>query len=303
MINQSNYSYYCGWNERLAKENFRLYGDNIPVFQLIGETPHDLKRVVMWDFLKVVNNGKFLPNIAQLIGDCTSWGTKKPIDHIAAYQIVVEGKKEQWKECSSLYNYGVSRVLIGGQRGSYEDGSIGEWCSKGVVKFGVCNLDHPKLPKYDSQSAKKYGAEGPPKELQDVGVNHLIKTSALVRNVDEAVKALLNGYCINVCSNRGFQMTGVADKGKLWGRPSGTWNHSMSWVGVDLDSSRPGIYNLNSWGENAHGSPVDDSPPGGFWIDLEVADYMIKQNDTYVYSQFEGYPAQKIDKALFMLYS
>ena len=90
-------------------------------------------------------------------------------------------------------------------------------------------------------------------------------------------------------------MAGKADRGKLWGVKSGVWNHQMCFIGVDDDSARPGAYCMSSWGPWVHGKPVDDAPPGGFWVDAEVVEEMVSQQDSYAYSQFEGFPEQKLD--------
>lgn len=295
-ITQATYSYFCGWNEKLAKQNFKIFGDRFPRFELDGPMIHDEKEVFMWEFLRKVNGGQDLENVNQLIGDCTSWGTKKPCDHLQAYEIIRRGENEVFTPVSHMYNYGVSRVLIGGQQGDYSDGSTGEWCAKGVEKYGVVPIT--MQPTYDGRTTKEWGAKGPPKTLQDVGVKHLVKTAALVTTVEQVKTALLNGYPINVCSNRGFQMQGRIKNGKLFGIPSGSWNHSMSWIGIAED----GVYNLNSWGPDTHGKCPTGAPLGGFWVDWDTVAYMVRQNDSYAYSQFDGFPAQDIPKEKFKIF-
>jgi hypothetical protein len=49
---------------------------------------------------------------------------------------------------------------------------------------------------------------------------------------------------------------------------------------------------LNSWGPDFHGKPVDDSPPGSFWVLESELDFIIRQDDSFAFSQFLGFPSQ-----------
>ena len=68
----------------------------------------------------------------------------------------------------------------------------------------------------------------------------------------------------------------------------------MCFIGVDIEDKRPGAYLMNSWGPNAHSQPGNGEPPGGFWVDADTADSMLRQDDSFTFSQYEGYPEQKI---------
>lgn len=69
-------------------------------------------------------------------------------------------------------------------------------------------------------------------------------------------------------------------------------------IGVDDDRARPGLYCMNSWGADAHGPPADSAPPGGFWVDADVVTKMLRERDSFAYSQFEGFPEQDVDYLL-----
>ena len=60
---------------------------------------------------------------------------------------------------------------------------------------------------------------------------------------------------------------------------------------------RPGAFLLNSWGANAHHGPqgVGHPSPAGFWADAEVVDGMLREGDSWAFSQFAGFPARKLD--------
>lgn len=253
------------------------------------------KRVCLWDFAKKALNSH-IPTFTQLIGDCVSQGASNAVEYLQTVEIIRLKQPEKYRPIFQPYIYGISRVQIGkGQLGLNQDGSLGVWAARGVQQYGVLAADEQNVPKYSAQVAKEWGKKGPPSSFIDIGKKHLLKTVSKVTNYDMVRDAIANGYPVTVASNRGFRMKGVADKGKLWGVPSGVWMHQMTFIGVDDDQKRPGCYCMNSWGENAHGAPVDDAPPGGFWTDADVVDYMVRQDDSWAFSQFDGYPEQKLD--------
>ena len=82
-------------------------------------------------------------------------------------------------------------------------------------------------------------------------------------------------------------------EGRLVNRRATTWMHQMCIVGYDGESaSQPYWFVLNSWGDDAHGTPPDDAPPGGFWIGRKDVDFIVRQGDSFALSQFDGFPAQ-----------
>ena len=66
--------------------------------------------------------------------------------------------------------------------------------------------------------------------------------------------------------------------------------HQMCFIGYDPNNGNPGVYCLNSWGANAHGVSPDGAPPGGFWVDKATVSRMVKQGDSFAYSEFQGFP-------------
>ena len=55
------------------------------------------------------------------------------------------------------------------------------------------------------------------------------------------------------------------------------------------------FYILNSWGPRTHGTDPAGGPPGGFWVKKSEIDYITRQGDSFAFSQFDGFPAQKLD--------
>ena len=253
----------------------------------------DGKRVVLWEYA-VKTLGQHIPTFNQEVGDCVSQGASNALEYLQTVEITRLKEPERYRPVYQPYIYGTSRVFIG-KGGIRGDGSVGVWAAEAVRQYGVLAADEAEVPPYSGDVARSWGRSGPPKKFVDIGKKHLLQTIAKVTTYEQVRDAIVNGYPVTVASDRGFRMTGVADKGKLWGSPYGVWNHQMCIIGVDDDSRRPGCYIINSWGPNAHGKPVDDAPPGGFWADASVINYMVKQGDSFAFSQFDGFPEQDLD--------
>lgn len=284
-----------GWaGQDVAEKAFAKYEDAFPKFFISGQTEAtDGKRMVLWEFSQKVL-GHHIPTFYQQIGDCVSMGASNAMEYLQCVEIAKLGDHEKYRPIFQPYIYGISRVKIGG--GSIRgDGSVGVWAAQGIREYGVIPADEPGVPAYSGDVARDWGRKGPPADFINLGKKHLLKSTAKVTNYPMVRDALVNGYPVTVASNRGFRMTGSIDKGKLWATPYGVWNHQMCIIGVDDDPKRPGCYIINSWGENAHGKPADDAPPGGFWVDANVIESMVKQNDSFAFSQFDGFPEQDLD--------
>lgn len=285
-----------GWaGKNLAKKTLDKIGGDFPKFFIKAQSvPTDGRRVVLWDFTKQVL-GSHIPTFYQLIGDCVSQGAANAVQYLQAVEIKRLNQPERYRPIFQPYIYGISRCYIGkGQIDLNEDGSLGVWAAQGVRKYGILAADESGIPAYDEAVALEWGKKGPPKKFITIAKEHLIRSIAHVNHYNMVRDALVNGYPVTVASDRGFKMIGVSDKGKRWGVPNGVWQHQMVFVGVDDNPKRPGCYCLNSWGPNAHGKPVDDAPPGGFWVDAEVVEYMVSQDDSWAFSQFDGFPEQKL---------
>ena len=65
----------------------------------------------------------------------------------------------------------------------------------------------------------------------------------------------------------------------------------MCFIGCEDRPGRDkGCYCLNSWGVDAHPKPLNDEPPGGFWVDWQSVQRMVAQGDSWAYSDFDGFP-------------
>jgi hypothetical protein len=289
--------YAMGWIENPA-EVARIQA-TLPT-PLFSATPANQvvaipKEVFLWQaYKKLFGVNPPTKNQGQ-VGSCVSFGTNTAIRRTMASEIA-NGEPEEFKDIVEEATYGGSRVEVGGQRGSYQDGSVGVWAADFVRKWGVIargkhgNYD---LSEYNVQLCKKWGAEGVPDELEPTLRLHPVNDTTMVKTWDEAKKAIASGYGLAVCSNQGFKMQrdskGVCE-------PSGSWAHCMAIDGYIEEGEEYGHID-NSWGENAHTGPVGwgDPPTSGFWARAAVIDRMLRQNDTWAFSKFQGFPAQTLN--------
>jgi len=147
--------------------------------------------------------------------------------------------------------------------------------------------------KYNGNLGAGWGSRGLPDPVIDLANDHQIKTVSLVRTIEEARDALANGYGLAVCSSYGF--TNKRDS-KGFAKVSGSWAHAMAWTACDDTSSEPSFLVQNSWGKwNDGGHPAwGPIPDGSFLIHADTAEGMLSQNGAYAFSQFDGFPVQKL---------
>lgn len=285
---------------------------------LFASAPGDMildgnKNTLLYENVRAVI-GQDAPQGPQGIGDCVSWGYGNFTNYTQCVQmslklrdaaLLTATREEQneflkaegipiYEECATESVYAFSRVEVGGQRGSYSDGSVGAWAAKAMTNYGT--LTRPALkragldPNYDPKRAKTWGAKGVPDELEPEAKLHPFKIMSLVKSFKEAATLIQSGKPVVVCSNRGFTMT--RDK-QGFCAPRGTWHHCMIFVGVRFD--RPGLCCSQSWGKNTPKGPLDlGQPDNTFWVDENVVDYMLRQNDSFTGSEYSQYMNQDV---------
>lgn len=310
---------HFGWVENKDEVARCMATMHMPELKGAGPVLDEKKEVFLYKTVREIL-GKDAPKGPQGIGDCVSWGWGNHANYTQAIQISLQLKKEnllflpprdetpnfddlqskrtaiieEYQEVATEATYALSRVEVGGQRGSYSDGSVGAWAAKAATDYGY--LSRKYLEKkglggaYDKRRAKEWGAKGLPDDLEPEAKLHPFKTTTLTRSFAEAAALIQNGYGVVVCSNRGFSMT---RDNQGFCRPSGVWYHCMYLMAVRWD--RPGLCCSQSWGAMVPDGPLDkDQPDNSFWIDASVIDYMLRQEDSFTASSFTGYPAQDI---------
>lgn len=286
-----------GWTPPSEEDQLQISQDTVPFF--IAERPNWASsagaQVYLWEFAKQVNGGEHLPTFYQQTGDCVSMGAANGVNYLQATQIAVHGLIHEFRPAYQPWIYGVSRTAVdlGNKRLGRSAGSVGGWAVGALKLYGMLPADTEGLPAYSGKIANEWGFKGPPSQWFDKAAESKLLSYAKVSSYEDVRDAIANGYPVTVASNRGFQMKQKLSGGKMVGIPSGTWNHQMCFIGVDDVSGH--VYCLNSWGANAHSTPANGEPPGGFWVDKRTVNQMVSQGDSYALSLFEGFPYRPLD--------
>lgn len=280
----------CLWEEHvfnnlMEKSKYPLFGDASRKVSGTGQgklsTPY--KSVLKFD--------KNPYNERQVTGDCVSHGTRNACDISRAVEIDLGNEREDWLARGAT-------EAIYGARGHGGQGMSCARAAEFVSKHGgVLVRKNYKgvvdLSKYQGMLGAGWGGRGLPDPVIDLANDHQIKTVSLVRTVEEARDALANGYGLAVCSNYGFNST--RDK-KGFAKQSGSWAHCMAWTACDDTNGEPSFLVQNSWGKWNDGGHPDwgPIPDGSFLIHADIASGMLQQNGAYAFSNFDGFPVQKL---------
>jgi len=290
-----------GWADPgVVQQEVARLSAGLPKFSIAKRFADDnkKKRVVLWDAAKKVNGGKHLPTFRQEIGDCVSMGAANALNYLQCV-ILASGQPGRYRPAFQPWLYGGSRHDVGKDRlGCCKtgrcDGSVGIWAATFARDFGVLAADETGVPAYSGKVAMAWNC-GPPREFYSIAKEHPLRTFAQVNSADDVRDAICNGYPVTIASNWGGLMRPPTKGGRLVNRRADSWGHQMVIIGYDGAGNTPYWYILNSWGENAHGAPPDDAPPGGFWVGEQDVTYIVRQGDSWAYSQFEGFPEQDLD--------
>lgn len=230
-------------------------------------------------------------NERQTVGDCVSHATRNACDISRAVEIDVKKDREAW------IAKGATEAIYGA-RGHGGEGMSCARAAEFVSKYGgiLVRKNYPgviNLSKYDGRLGAKWGGRGLPDSVLDLANDYQIKTVSLIRTVEEARDALANGYGLSVCSNYGFSSK---RDNKGFAKPQGSWAHAMAWIACDDTGSEPAFLVQNSWGKwNSGGHPEwGPIPDGSFLITADVAQGMLNGRAAYAFSDFDGFPLQKL---------
>lgn len=287
----------CGWkiDEEAVMAIMQTFPN--PLFQ--SPAP-DQKKDVHNHLLFKKYTGNWQTQGYQRIGDCVSWGHAGVCDYSQVLDQLYNSNalNIDFQATATEVIYGGSRVEVG-KRQIRGDGSVGAWAARWACDFGnVSRLHLSKLgydAAYDPNRAREWGQNGIPEDIESVG--HKFEEATLVTSALDAAWHIQNGRTVAVCSNVGFQnsQSGTVRDNQGFVRPNGEWGHCMKFVSVKW-GSRPALLIENQWQPGLTSGPMGDVeiPPCSWWVDMEVADAMLKQKDSWTLSTYKGYPARSL---------
>lgn len=315
---------HFGWLNRPAEVARIKAGMPHPEFAAAAPLLKDTgigQDICFWDAEQSVL-GKILLSMDQgAIGSCVSHGWARAVQDLLLIQIM-QGGMEQWLgEVAREPIYGGSRVEIGGERGSMQDGSVGAWAADWVVKYGIVlyGTGDGMLPGYyDVQRCKQWGAQGVPSAFEISARLHPVKTTSAITTPEQMRDALVNGYPVAICGQTSRTMKrqpgGWCPKiGNDWGHCECERAHivvkggsSSPWGG---DGAHPWAGDVPAFGEQnswngylgtdnnqvqlASGRTI--TLPDGVYLSTYVdraAD--LQQGDTFALSHLIGWATQKL---------
>lgn len=257
----------------------------------------DRDKAFLWEFWPKANGGKTLLTTRQNIGSCVGHGKYNAERSLMCVDIALRGDNEIYTELFEPYGYGRSRLHAGIRgRGS---GSTGSGAAEAAKVDGVLSRDG--LSGWSESGDTVDWSDNVDTEWSDGarigeeyiarGRKHLVKTTAPVRSAADVRAAIQAGFACTIASNWGGQMRPSVADGVLLNRRVTTWNHQMSIHGWWEHQSHGEIFYIwNSWGADAHGKCPSGAPLGGFWVKAADVDYICRQDDSFAYSQFDGFP-------------
>lgn len=235
--------------------------------------------------------GKQIPSRNQgPVGACVGTGTATPCDIVAAIDILVRGDNEEFRFMASadaLYALGrdISNHLGRG------DGSYGGAAAKAIRECGVIHQTRygdVDLTTYSASRARDWAAKGVPQVVKDAAKKTPMRATTLLKTIEQAWAAIGSGYAFNMCSDVGWDSHRDQDGAC---RRSGSWGHSMAVTSRRTAGSRRLFLVHQSWGDNWTGGPYwQDQPLGSFWADWDSIERAIRQDDSFVYGGYDGFP-------------
>lgn len=302
----------CGWvpPEKRTKDQNDIH-DSImaclPRFSIEGTTkapPPEVKLWEAWNHPAVVAaTGVPFTGFRQQSGACVGAGGGTAVFTLAAVEVAIKNDPELALVPFWPLPYGRSR-FIGGMRGR-GDGSFGSSFAQAMKDEGIVAANEAGLPSYTTDDQFFYGSEveygwsDGARISQDwltKAKQHPVKTVAPIRNADEGVEALANGYPITFCGNWGGMMRPPVKEGVLLNEHVDTWNHQQSGLGY-MHHPAFGLlfWIMNQWGKLTHGICPSGAPHGGYWITAGSFNYQCKSRECFAWSLFDGFPARTVD--------
>jgi hypothetical protein len=304
-----------GWippeaRNQVQEQSHHEAAQEMPRFAIEGKEASDVKKVCLFDIwnhpLVVESNGFAFPGIHQLTGSCVGAGGGNVAFTLASWEVVRLNDPEIAYIPFWLLPYGRSRYYLG-DRGRGE-GSTGSTFAKAAKEDGFVKATHPGLPKFTNNDGLVWGSsveyswsDGDDPQTMNLlpeSRKHLVQTTARCRNADEVRQAICNGFPCTEASMYGFnaRVEGEGSDAVLIGRRGPRWSHQMGLIAW-WEHPKFGelFFDMNQWGQGAHGKDPSGGPAGGVWIPKADVEWICQTSDeVYAFSQFQGFPSQKI---------
>jgi hypothetical protein len=236
---------------------------------------------------------KFFPKAfgddRQVGPDCVSHSAPNAGDISRCVEIDLRGEAEEFVARGAT-------ELVYGMRGHCGWGMSCSRAAEIVTKIGYAirkKYGSIDLSTYNYKLGNSWCPRNAPQELLDLVKTNLFATTTLIKTVEEARDALANGYGISICSGQGF--SAVRDE-KGFAKANKRWSHAMCLGACDDRLGAMDFLVINSWGKwNSGGHPdFGPIPDGSFMVKAETIQKMMNGGGTFVYSNFDGFPAQKL---------
>lgn len=249
---------------------------------------------------------------AQGIGSCVAWGLELAVTCLM-WNMAAEGTIQFEAEGSTEALYGLLRVEVHGkpQMGYYEDGAAGSWGADAVREFGILlkkdysaitGISDHNLLKYSAKKEQDWGYNGcggkdDKGALDAIAKEKPVKDVTLIRNTDEMAAAISSRCTCSIASTIGFEGDRNSE-GII--RRSGQWPHQMCVLACKYTPQGNRLFRIfNSWGASVKGPDpgIDDQAISecSWWCTDEDMQRVVKQDDSYAYTNIQGFPLNAYD--------
>ena len=233
------------------------------------------------------------------VGSCVGYASCIALD--IAMGVASEIKKSYREEflfrCNPDIVYAIGRH---DNKGSW-DGSRGIWSVGGLSKYGSLHrkeYNSFSLTNTSPQDGRKWSSSGLPSSYLEIAKEHKLITFEQVSTIDQAKKAIQNGYPIIICAQASYEMS--RDNTGFARRTGNDWAHAMTVLAYrskesgDTRANLEGFLIQNSWGDTWQNGGIypADMPRGSFWVKPEDLLFHLKQNDSYAISRYAGFERQ-----------
>lgn len=256
------------------------------------------------DPLIVAEVGMIFPRFRQLTGSCVGVGGGCCLFTLAAIQRKFTLNPTQVFIPWWGHPYGKSRLLFGDRTPG--EGSMGSTFAQACREYGVFDHKQADLPAFDtsdglaltsSQERQWSDGDSPPGSKYDaIAKQHLVGSTAEVRDVAGVKAAILNGYPITwACNNfiGNAKVKGSGADAAVVGYWDGRGGHQQSVHGVwDNPTLGPLYWAQNTWGGSTYPTDPAGGPICGCWVEEAKVEAAFRLDaEVYAFSSLSWFPA------------